>query len=227
MGYLISISGMDGSGKTSQCLDLDKWLFNLGKDSFYTHAMQPSCYFEELRLVAEKLSISPRQLFSSKLINLTYLADLEQIAEEVVRPTLTAGKIVIVDRYDIDCAVCTFIWGGDLSMFRRIAASFPKPDLHFYLDVSPQIAWQRIIARQSKPVCADEGPDILIRQKSEYQQMMSQYPDMIRIDANQSYTVVQEELREYTLQNIIVDKEVFQASSVLRYSMDLSTALMV
>jgi dTMP kinase len=71
-----------------------------------------------------------------------FCASRAQLVAEVIRPALAAGRIVLCDRYaDSTLAYQGYGRGLDLESLRMVlhlATGGLKPDLTFYLDVSPE-----------------------------------------------------------------------------------------
>ncbi len=76
------------------------------------------------------------------------------MVEEVIKPALAAGTIVLCDRlYDSTTAYQGFARGLDLTMVaqaNRIGACGVVPNKTFLLDVDPAVAWQRKKQRGSE-----------------------------------------------------------------------------
>lgn len=156
-GLYIALEGIDGSGKTTQVDRLKKYFEAQGKETITTREPRKSGLIGDLvhkvLLGEEKLpSVSLQYLFS---------ADRSANHEEVVIPSLQAGKVVITDRcfwsaivygildrtggvYDKRDADLLLISQSILSMYHQ----FTVPDYTFYLKISVAESMRRLKAKK-------------------------------------------------------------------------------
>ena len=144
MTLFITFEGPEGSGKTSQTRALYKKLERLALPAVLTHEPGGTPAGEKItRLVkwARATGISP--LTELLLFN----ASRGQLVEEVIRPALKAGKVVICDRFtDSTVAYQGYGRGLDLALVKAvndIATLGLKPDLTVLLDVPFQTGMAR------------------------------------------------------------------------------------
>ncbi len=135
----ITLEGPDGSGKTSQIGPLADYLRQLGYGVVTTREPGGTAIGEQVRNVLHNLentSMHPRTE------TLLYLAARAQIVEEVIRPALSRGLIVLSDRYaDSTLAYQGYGHGNDLQIVRQLlhyATGGLWPDLTFLLDISAE-----------------------------------------------------------------------------------------
>lgn len=138
----ISLEGIDGAGKTS----LKDHLVNYLKDVKVISIREPggteiSEKIRELLLDVKNAGILP------KTEAMLYATARSQVVEEVVRPALEAGHIVIADRYiDSTIAYQGFARGLDISFLQELnhlCTAGLKPDITLLLDLDPEIAKAR------------------------------------------------------------------------------------
>ncbi len=93
---------------------------------------------------------------------LLYMAARAQLVEEVIRPALNAGKVVVSDRYLLANVVYQGHAGGldpdVIWQVGRVATGGMMPDCVFLLDLAPEVADGRL----------DRPLDRMERQGSEY-----------------------------------------------------------
>ncbi len=145
-GKFIVFEGGDKSGKTTQIDLLKGFLESQGLAVLMTR--EPggdhttiSEKIREIILDKEHLEMHPRTEL------LLYLASRAQHVEQVIKPALSLGKIVLCDRFDGS----TFAYQGaarhlDLANIKLLndwAKDNLKPDLVIYLDVTVEQAAQR------------------------------------------------------------------------------------
>ncbi|MDY7077276.1 MAG: dTMP kinase [Chloroflexota bacterium] len=140
----ITLEGPDGSGKTTQIRLLAEWLREQGYQIVLTREPGGSDIGDQIRRV---LHDSRNIAMDARTEILLYSASRAQHVAQCIRPALTAGKIVISDRYaDSTLAYQGYGRGLDLETLRTITAfatSGLTPDLTLYLDIEAQEGLQR------------------------------------------------------------------------------------
>ncbi len=142
---LITIEGIDGAGKTTIALKLYEYL-KKEKGEVYLFREPGSTEvgekIREILLMYDVGDITELLLFESARAELT---------ERLLLPLLEKGKIVILDRfYDSTTAYQGYGRGIDVEMIERInmfASRGIKPDLTILLDISPDVALERLRAK--------------------------------------------------------------------------------
>ncbi len=137
-GKFIVFEGIDGSGKTTQLKLLSEYLKKKNLDCVLTKNPTNGKIGAILREHYLKNKTSP---LADALL---FAADRAEQAEAVIRPSLEQGKVVISDRYYYSNWVYQSVEGIDLDWLVGINKFFPKPDLVFLIDVSPETAIERI-----------------------------------------------------------------------------------
>ena len=132
----ITLEGPEGSGKSSQMPPLVEFLRRMGKEVLPTREPGGTPISDQVRAVLTRLentSMHPRTEV------LLFLAARAQLVEEVIRPALNAGKIVISDRYaDSTLAYQGYGHGASLEQLQsllKFATGGVKPDLTLLLDL--------------------------------------------------------------------------------------------
>ena len=79
---------------------------------------------------------------------LLYMASRAQLVDDIVRPALEQGKVVVSDRYLLSNVVYQGSAGGldpdAIWAVGRVATGGLEPDLTIVLDIEPEVAAQRI-----------------------------------------------------------------------------------
>ncbi len=139
MAQFITFEGGEGCGKSVQTRALYNRLSKLAIPVVLTHEPGGTPLSKKLRgwlKRADDISISP--LTELLLFN----ASRTQLIDEVIRPELEKGRVVICDRYaDSTIAYQSYGRGLDLAMVKAvndIAAQGLKPDLTVLLDISAE-----------------------------------------------------------------------------------------
>ncbi|NDV19821.1 dTMP kinase [Pseudodesulfovibrio sp. JC047] len=144
----ITFEGIEGTGKSTQITKIKDYYESLGKTVFLTKEPGGSRVGTELRkmlLHVDNKDITPiTELF-------LYLADRAQHIEQVIRPALDAGDVVLCDRF----ADSTIVYQGYgrgldttiLKQLNEVAVNGLWPDLTVVLDIDPEIGLKRATLR--------------------------------------------------------------------------------
>lgn len=143
-GLLITFEGGEGSGKSTQMELLADWLRSAGRDVVTAREPGTTATGEAVREFL--LQTAPGDLSPEAELAL-FLAARGQLAEEVIRPALEAGGVVLVDRYG-DSSVAYQGYGrgidpGWIVELNRWATRGLEPDLTVLIDVPVEAAAER------------------------------------------------------------------------------------
>lgn len=143
----ITFEGPDGCGKTTQITLLETYLAQQGYRVLHTREPGGTAIGEQIR---EVLHNPANQEMVPHAEMLLYAASRAQLVEQVIRPALARGDLVLADRfYDSTYAYQGYGRGLDLDTLRRvtdIATGGLRPDLTLYLDIDPQTGLRRRLA---------------------------------------------------------------------------------
>jgi dTMP kinase len=147
-GFLISIEGIDGCGKSLLSQNLYKALKEKNIEAVLTQEPGDTPLGQKLRKILheEKANVCDKSEF------LLFATDRAQHFETVVIPALEKGKIIISDRM-ADSSVAYQGYGRnlDVEMIQKINAwtmQNIRPDLTFYVKIDIPTAMQRVFKRQ-------------------------------------------------------------------------------
>ena len=143
-GYFITFEGLDGSGKTMQVKLLADSLRNNGLDVLSVREPGGTPIGEQIRSI---LHDSKNEDMHARTELLLYSASRAQIVNQVIRPHLAAGGVVLCDRYtDSTMAYQSDGRGLNPTVLREIihfSTSGLIPDLTFYLHIDPEQGLKR------------------------------------------------------------------------------------
>jgi len=132
----ISLEGPDGSGKSTQAQPLAEYLSREGYTVFTTREPGGTTISDQVREVLMRLdnrSMYPRTE------TLLFCAARAQLVEEVIRPRLQRGEIILCDRYaDSTLAYQGYGHGNDLQILQQLldfATGGLWPDLTILFDI--------------------------------------------------------------------------------------------
>jgi dTMP kinase len=193
----ITLEGPEGSGKTSHVPHLVEYLREKGYMVFPTREPGGTSIGEQIREVLHSLKNTEMHPRAETLL---YQAARAQFVEQVVRPRLALGEIVLSDRYaDSTIAYQGYGHQQDLEQVRALvkyATGGLAPDLTVLLDVDVQIGIGRKAKSQEWNRLDAYTLEFHQRVRAGYLEMMKQEPKRWAVvDAGKGWDEVQEELR--------------------------------
>ena len=194
----ITLEGPDGSGKTSHVKPLAEWLEGQGYRVHTAREPGGTAISEQIRSILHDLKNTEMHPHTETLL---YQAARAQIVEQVIRPKLAEGWIVLCDRY----ADSTLAYQGyghrqpldEVRALVRYATGGLLPDLTLLLDVDAETGlrrrqngggeWNRLDAYDL---------EFHRRVREGYLELARQEPDRwVVVDASRDWGKVQQELR--------------------------------
>lgn len=139
-GVFVCIEGLDASGKTTQARLLVEELNRRGFEAVYT--TEPSQ--GEIGSLIRKSVLQREGRVPSVIEALLFAVDRIDHVEREIKPALKEGKIVVSDRYLYSSLAYQGAAGLDLNWIREINRLALIPDLAIYIDVPPEIVFERI-----------------------------------------------------------------------------------
>lgn len=143
-GFLITLEGGEGGGKTTQIVRLRDRLTKAGKDVVVLREPGGTVISEQIREVVLS-SKNAGIAFTTEV--LLFQAARAQIYREIVLPSLAAGKVVVMDRSRDSSVVYQGMvrgFGRDLiNQLNDISTKETYPDLTLLLDLSVEIGLKR------------------------------------------------------------------------------------
>ncbi|BCX48433.1 thymidylate kinase [Haloferula helveola] len=138
----IVLEGIDGTGKSTQTRMLAEWLREQGREVVTSREPTDGPWGKKLRESASTGRLSPEDELEY------FLKDRRQHVDELIRPSLDAGKVVILDRYYFSTMAYQGARGFDPAEIRRRNEEFaPVPDHLLILDLDVDSAIERIGGR--------------------------------------------------------------------------------
>lgn len=135
-GILITLEGNEGSGKSTQIKLLGSYLKRKGCSVFVTREPGGTRIGDGIRKV---LLDNKNKKMTAECETLLYMASRAQLVEEVIKPKLKAGNIVLCDRW-LDATVAYQGYGGGIEVswikaLGKWAVQGVKPSLTLFLDL--------------------------------------------------------------------------------------------
>jgi dTMP kinase len=200
----ITLEGPEGSGKTSHIPHLVEYLRERGYTVFPTREPGGTSIGEQIREVIHDLKNVEMHPRAETLL---YQAARAQIVEQVIRPRLDAGEIVLSDRYfDSTIAYQGYGHQQDLEQVRflvRYATGGLTPDLTVLLDVDVEEGLGRKRKENEWNRLDAYTVEFHRRVRAGYLEMAEhERARWIVVDAAQAWDTVQDGLRRVILSRI-------------------------
>jgi dTMP kinase len=193
---IITISGLDGSGKSTQIELLKNYLEAQGSRVFYFHAVS----FSLANIFSAKdqtrkmtRSVTKASCLTIWLRKMFLKIDLLRFKKLRAKLEKQGYSHIISDRYFYDSIInITYLLGGEAS--KLVKYSIIKPDIAVYLKVDPEI----IMQRERKP---DQGIEYLKNKNGIYSNFSNNW-NLLVIDGNRPKEAIFEEIKRLCQNNI-------------------------
>jgi dTMP kinase len=190
----LSLDGIDGTGKSTQCWLLAEWLRRQWPRVLTCVDPGGTPLGQELR----QILLSGRHHPTTACAALLFMASRAQLVADVIEPALRTGHAVVSDRFLLANVVYQGYGGGlDVDLLwqvGRLSTGGLEPDRTFVLDLPVEMA----VARRGRQPDRIESqpPDFHERVRQGFLTEARRRPDRIQvIDARGSIDEVQAELR--------------------------------
>ena len=182
VGRFITFEGIDGSGKSTQARMLHASLQERGIQSVLTREPGGSAGAEEIRRL---LVEGDPDRWSPETEILLFTAARRDHLEKTIRPALQDGAIVVSDRFADSTRVYQGAARGDLrTLVDRLHSEVigTEPDLTFVIDMPPEQALERGLARQSgEDRFEDMGVEFQEKLRDGFLNLAREYPQRCQL----------------------------------------------
>jgi dTMP kinase len=194
----ITFEGPDGSGKTTQVAPLSEFLSQRGYQVLITREPGGTAIGDQIRQVLSDLKNTGMHPRSETLL---FLAARAQLVEQVIKPHLADGHIVLCDRYaDSTMAYQGYGHQNDLDQINSLinfATGGLKPDLTLLLDVGAEAGLTRKAEGTEWNRLDAYSLEFHERVRQGYAELAQAEPERwVVIDADQPADRVQEMIRQ-------------------------------
>lgn len=193
-GIFITIEGPDGSGKSTQIENIKRFFDAKNIPIVFTREPGGTPIGERIRSIILDNNCSEMTDLTEALL---YAASRAQHVEEVIKPALNEGKIVICDRF-VDSSLAYQGYGRHLGDKVRIINNYAIdgciPDITFLMKLDPSIGKHRIREDMQDRL---EHEKISFHQEvfNGYLELEKKYPDRIfGIDATRGIDEIRDDI---------------------------------
>ena len=190
------MEGSDGSGKTTQIELLREKFEELGREIIITREPGGTDISEKIRtLILDNSNVKMSYITEAML----YAAARAQLVDEVIRPAVESGKVVISDRFVDSSLVYQGIARGlgveKVAEINSYALGELKPDITFFMDLPPSKAMERKKKQTELDRIESEKMEFHNMVYEGYKTIAELYKDrIVTIDASKTVTEIHLEI---------------------------------
>ncbi|QKQ99022.1 thymidylate kinase [Metallosphaera tengchongensis] len=197
-GKIIALEGSEGSGRTFHANALRMYLEEQGY-GVVTFGLGLS------KLMGEPLAKKKRDIvFQRRTLFLSYVTDLADQVENLVKPMIKAGFLALADGYTSTLIAWGLTRGLEIDWMKDVLSSLPKADISIGLTSTPEEVIRRILRKKGSLDPLSSGIDICINEElfSSYRQYLEQFQNHLKtlmtnsfmVDTTRNYEVVRSEI---------------------------------
>lgn len=222
-GTLIVIEGTDGSGRSTQISLLTEWLESEGFAVQTTGLRRSSLVADDIDALLAENSVTRTTLA------LMYGTDFFDQLERRILPALRSGLIVLADRYIFTLIARAAVRGIGRDYLHGIYEIALRPGLTFWLNVRPEVAFDREFKKSQTISYWESGRDMslsndLFQSFIRYQSMikrefeyLSKRHGFIELDGEGSVSEVNRELRQRIASHLGIRRTQYKPSHALAH----------
>ncbi|MFZ0446198.1 MAG: dTMP kinase [Bacillus sp. (in: firmicutes)] len=206
MNYLITLEGVEGSGKSTLIQYLKEFIEGIGKKVIVTREPGGIEISEQIRSI---ILDTENTKMDGRTEALLYAAARRQHLVERIIPALNEGNVVLCDRFiDSSLAYQGYARGlgiDEVLSINEFAIGSFMPNLTLYLDLDPQIGLSRIRKNKGREVNRLDLEEISfhLKVRDGYEEVIKRFPDrIVRVDANQELDKVFLDTKQILLEKV-------------------------
>ena len=205
-GILITLEGNEGCGKSTQIKLLHEYLKNQGRRVFLTREPGGTAVSDGIRAV---LLDNKNKKMTAVTETLLYMASRAQLVEEVIKPRLQRGEIVLCDRW-LDATLAYQGYGGGVDKrwieeLGKAATQGIRPALTLFLTLPLAIGLKRAISHKKADRMESKGLGYHKKVRRGYLAIATKEPRRFRllpVGDNDTVLSVHEKIKEM-IQNVL------------------------
>lgn len=196
-GLFIVVEGLEGAGKSTALHTIEQLLKQHSRQWIVAREPGGTPVGEIVRSIVK--APTPVQPLDPRAELLLFYAARTQLIEAVIRPALTSGVSVLLDRFELS----TFAYQGggrklDETMIQQLSQFCVVdmvPDVTIFLDISVQQGLERAANRGEMDRIEQESQQFFKNVHHAYHKHLKNQNNVIMIDASQSLLSVQQAIR--------------------------------
>jgi len=194
-GKFVVVEGLEGAGKSSAIASI---VSHLQAKSIVTETVREPGGTPLAEALRELVKQEWEEQLTPKAELLMMYASRVQLVENVIKPALAAHRWVVGDRHDLSSRA--YQGGGRklgdrlLTQLRDLVLADFRPDLTLILDIEPSLGLERARSRGALDRIEQEDIAFFERARETYLSISKSEPNIVVIDASQSFPKVQRDL---------------------------------
>jgi dTMP kinase len=220
-GSLIVIEGMDGSGRSTQISLLTEWLESEG---FAVETMG----LRRSGLVAKDIdALLAENTITRMTLTLMYATDFYDQLEHRIIPALRSDFVVLADRYFYTLIARAVARGIERDYLNGLYEMAVRPDLTFWLNVRPEVAFEREFRKSHAISYWESGRDLSLSDdlfqsfilyqakiKNEFESLSERH-GFLALDGEASVVSVNTDLRKRIAAHLGIQRTHYRPSAAL------------
>ena len=181
-GFFITLEGGEGAGKSTQHAHIVEWLLAHGRQVVEAREPGGTAISEQIRQVLLDTRNAGLDCQAELLL---MFAARAQLLQQVIRPALAAGKVVVSDRFTD--ASYAYQGGGrqmgaeTIAVLERFVHADLQPDLTLLFDLSLDEGMKRVAGRGEADRFEVESVSFFERVRSTYLERAANHPQRFRV----------------------------------------------
>lgn len=175
MGKFITLEGVDGAGKTTHIEFIKRYFINLNREFILTREPGGTVLGEKLRALLLHEEMTP------KTETILMFAARNEHIDQIIRPGLMKGAIVISDRFTD--ATYAYQSGGKgvsdekIDILKGLVQENLQPDLTFLFDLPVEVSIKRLNNTRELDKFEREGKEFHENIRKKYLNLAKLYPE--------------------------------------------------
>lgn len=173
-GLFITFEGGEGAGKSTQITLLADYLKNVGFDPLITREPGGSSGAEAVRHV---ILSGAAEKYGAAMEAVLFAAARNDHIEQLIRPALDEGRIVLCDRFIDSSRAYQGVTGnldtGFMEKLERVSIDGVKPDMTFILDIPAEKGMARAVKRRGNETADRFEKEQIFTQEARRQAFLS------------------------------------------------------
>jgi dTMP kinase len=200
-GILIAFEGIDGAGKTTQVQLLAEELRAVGETVTVSKEPTDGPWGQKIRDSAKNGRLPLQEELEA------FTEDRKQHVENLIRPSLEEGHIVILDRYFYSTIAYQGSRGADiLEVDQEMREIAPVPDMVFLIDVSPRRGVLRITEDREELPNHFEREDSLASVRQVFNDLSETDERIWKVDGSLAINAVHRTVLNLLIEHALKDK---------------------
>lgn len=193
-GFIITLEGGDACGKTTQRALFEDYLKEKGIDYISLREPGSSPVGEEIRNILLHKDYNLNPLTETLLFN----ASRCELCEKIIKPALSQGKLVLLDRFYHSTLVYQgYSVGFDTDKLMSVinfAIDGIKPDMTIYFHLPAEISYERKVKENNQDRFESRDFDYYKKIENGYLTLAKKDKNMIVIDATKTIEEIHKEV---------------------------------